>query len=101
MFKPFQPPLRKSAAQPDPADLIVIPESDDDEEGEEEKPHRPYKKRKLLVHDVDKSPPTPKIAVSAAALAPRKPLLPVKNSVELKASEEDSEESEGYYTVLW
>lgn len=97
MFKPFKPPLLKSVAKSAPIAPIDLTESDD------EPVHRPYKKRKLLVHVVEDSPPLI-IAphVSSAVLIPRKPLLVVKNSNELKSTQDASVEGpEGYYMVLW
>ena len=76
MFKPFKPPLLKKIEKP-AADLT---ESD----LELEIQHRPYKKRKLLIHTVEETPPKAAPIASQAALAPRKPLLVVKNSSEVK-----------------
>jgi DNA repair and recombination protein RAD54B len=92
MFKPFKPPLLKSVAELASIDLT---ESDD-----EPLPH-PSKKRKLLIHVVEDSPP-PARAPSSAVLAPRKPLLVVKNPMDLKSTQDAAAESpEGYYIVLW
>ncbi len=91
MFKPFKPPLLKSIEKPASIDLT---ESD-------EEPH-PSKKRKLLIHVVEDSPPPARTSTSSADLAPRKPLLVVKNPVELKSTQGAAVEGpEGYYIVLW
>jgi DNA repair and recombination protein RAD54B len=97
MFKPFKPPLLKSIAKPASITPIDLTESD------EEPVHRPYKKRKLLVHVVEDSPPPTKApSASSAVLAPRKPLLVVKNPTELRSAHDASAEGlEGYYMVLW
>lgn len=93
MFKPFKPPLLKSVAKPATVDLT---ESDDEAQT------RPYKKRKLLVHIVEDSPPRAIAPVSSAVLAPRKPLLVVKKPADLNAASEGPADSpEGYYMVLW
>ncbi|KAK0124492.1 helicase [Cadophora gregata] len=92
MFKPFKPPALKSAARPVPND-DAVPES----------PPRPAKKRKLLERRIGDSPPKKAVAsVSSGVLAPRKPLIPVKNPEYLKsASEATSDPPESYYQVLW
>jgi DNA repair and recombination protein RAD54B len=97
MFKPFKPPLLKSVAKQGPNTSIDLTKSDD------EPLHRPYKKRKLLIHVVEESPPpTTAPPVSSAVFAPRKPLLVVKNPIELKSTQDASAEGpEGYYMVLW
>jgi hypothetical protein len=93
MFKPFKPPLLKSAAKPASIDLT---ESDDEPQP------RPFKKRKLLIHVVEDSPPPAKTHASSVVLAPRKPLLLVKNPTELNSTQDPSaERPEGYYIVLW
>jgi DNA repair and recombination protein RAD54B len=92
MFKPFKPPLLKSIARSE--DPISIPDSDSDQES------RPAKKRKLLIVE-EKSLPT-KAPSSSAALAPRKPLLVVKNLIETnKSADVQCEGPEGYYLILW
>jgi hypothetical protein len=94
MFKPFKPPLLKKIEMP-AADLI---ESD----SEPEIQNRPYKKRKLLIHTVEESPPKAAPIASQAALAPRKPLLVVKNLSEVKEPTSSAPDGpEGYYIVLW
>jgi DNA repair and recombination protein RAD54B len=97
MFKPFKPPLLKSVAKPTPSAPIDLTGSDD------EPIHHPYKKRKLLIHIVEDSPPpTNAPPASLAALAPRKPLFVVKNSNDLNSTRNASAEGpEGYYMVLW
>lgn len=97
MFKPFKPPLRKSVGNSAPVAPIDLTESDD------EPVHHPYKKRKLLIHIIeDSSPPTKAPPASSAVLAPRKPLLVVKSSNELKSTQDAPVEGlEGYYMVLW
>ncbi|KAN0114822.1 SNF2 family N-terminal domain containing protein [Hyaloscypha variabilis] len=97
MYKPFKPPLLKSAAKSASTAPIDLTESDD------EPLHRPYKKRKLLIHVVEDSPPPTKAPPpSSAVLAPRKPLILVKNSIELRSTQDASAEApEGYYMVLW
>jgi DNA repair and recombination protein RAD54B len=95
MFKPFKPPLLKSVQKQKP----IVVDSDDDEDDIQV---RPFKKRKLLYVDVDKVPDSPPKKSSSAVNAPRKPLLPVKNSIETKKSSNDVAEGlEGYYMVLW
>ncbi|KAJ5042784.1 uncharacterized protein L3040_004177 [Drepanopeziza brunnea f. sp. 'multigermtubi'] len=94
MFKPFKPPRLKSVARPASIDVddIEILES----------PPRPYKKRRLLEHIVEDSPPKKAPLTSSAVLAPRKPLLPVKNPLEAKPRPESQAGSpESYYMVLW
>jgi DNA repair and recombination protein RAD54B len=93
MFKPFKPPLLKSVVKPVSIDLT---ESDDEPQP------RPFKKRKLLIHVVEDSPPPATTQASSAVLAPRKPLLVVKNPTELKSTQDASVDGpEGYYIVLW
>jgi DNA repair and recombination protein RAD54B len=95
MFKPFKPPLLKKVEKPAPVDLTA---SDSDPEIQ----HRPYKKRKLLIHRVEESPTKTAPIASPAVLASRKPLLVVKNPSETKEPpSSDSEGPEGYYIVLW
>jgi len=95
MFKPFKPPLLKSAQKDKP----IVVDSEDDEDDIQV---RPFKKRKLLYVDVDKVPDSPPKKSSSAVNAPRKPLLPVKNPTETKKSASDGAEGlEGYYMVLW
>jgi DNA repair and recombination protein RAD54B len=98
MNKPFRPPLLKSRPKAEAINLTRIPESDD----ESEINPRPYKKRKLLVHIVDDSPPSKITPSSSAVQAPRKPLLVVKNPSKPKTIvKESSVGLEGYYMVLW
>jgi DNA repair and recombination protein RAD54B len=98
MNKPFRPPLLKSRPKAEEIDLTRIPESGD----ESEINPRPYKKRKLLVHVVDDSPPSKITPSSSAVHAPRKPLLVMKNPSESKAiAKETPTGLEGYYMVLW
>lgn len=97
MFKPFKQPLLKRIVQSAPNDLTNVPESDSDEQPE----IRPAKKRRLI-HVVVDSPPPKQAAASSGVLAPRKPLLVVKNPIETKLPAGDSPASpEGYYMVLW
>jgi DNA repair and recombination protein RAD54B len=98
MFKPFKPPLIKSITKPAPVDIdLTVPDSDSDADSQP----RPPKKRRLI-HVVEDSPPLNRTATSSAVLAPRKPLLVVKNPAEAKPSTEDSTDGpEGYYMVLW
>jgi len=98
MFKPFRPPQPKAAVprvEKKPIDLTV---SDSEDDGQQ----RPYKKRKLLEH-IPESPVKKVVVSSAAASAPRKPLLVVKNSLDANKGSESStsEAPEGYYLVLW
>ncbi|KAE8451950.1 hypothetical protein EG329_002114 [Mollisiaceae sp. DMI_Dod_QoI] len=96
MYKPFRPPLLKNFAPKKPVEVERIPESDDESDA------RPYKKRKLLVHVVEDSPPKKAVTASAGVSAPRKPLLVVKNSSEPKSSLDSQDDyPEGYYMVLW
>ncbi|KAG4430634.1 hypothetical protein IFR05_013883 [Cadophora sp. M221] len=92
MFKPFKPPALKSSARSAPIDDSV-PES----------PPPPAKRRKLLVHVIEDSPPKKAIApVSSGVLAPRKPLIPVKNQIQSKPADNSSSDcAESYYQVLW
>jgi DNA repair and recombination protein RAD54B len=97
MFKPFKPPLLKPVPKPTEIDLTIA-ESDCEDEAYE---HRPAKKRRLI-HVVDDTPPAPKATISTAALAPRKPLLIVKNITDTSSGDRVSGDGhEGYYTVLW
>lgn len=101
MFKPFKPPLLKSVVKSSRNSFldtdsgpISIPDSDSEPES------RPLKKRKLLI--VEDRPPPINTSSSSAALAPRKPLLVVKNPTETKTiADVESEGPEGYYMVLW
>jgi DNA repair and recombination protein RAD54B len=101
MFKPFKQPLLKSVVKPSRSSIleadagpISIPDSDSEPES------RPLKKRKLLI--VEDQPPSTKASSSSAALAPRKPLLVVKNPTETKKiTDVETEDPEGYYMVLW
>lgn len=96
MYRPFKPPLLKNFAPRKAIKEERIPESDDESEV------RPYKKRKLVVHGVNDPSPVKPVAVSAAVLDPRKPLLAIKNSIEPKAASQSSNDCpEGYYMVLW
>ncbi|KAL2074592.1 hypothetical protein VTL71DRAFT_8370 [Oculimacula yallundae] len=89
MYKPFKPPAIKSAAKPTATEYSV-PDSPP-----------PAKRRKLLVHVIEDSPPKKAIA-SSSVLAPRKPLLPVKNPIQAQPVEESSPDCpENYYQVLW
>lgn len=75
---------------------MTISDSEDDVQ------ERPFKKRKLLVHIVEDSPPKKTAFVSAAASAPRKPLLLVKNpAIPKPHADAASDGLEGYYLVLW
>lgn len=93
MFKPFKPPLLKRIEKPASIDLTG-------NESDSQAP--PYKKRRLI-HVVEDSPPRKAIPpVSSAIIAPRKPLLVVKNPTESKQpASASSEGPEGYYIVLW
>ena len=71
-FKPFKPPLLKKVEDPASVDLTVS-------DSEPEIQHRPYKKRRLLIHTVEDSPPKTLLPASQAVYAPRKPLLAVNN----------------------
>lgn len=94
MFKPFKPPLLKKVGQPIPIDSKV-PDSDDESQP-------PNKKRRLLVHYVQDSPPKPLRTSTVAASTPRKPLLAINNPVKTNSSSfVASEGPEGYYMVLW
>jgi DNA repair and recombination protein RAD54B len=96
MYRPFKPPMMRTFAPKKAAEEEErIPESDDESEV------RPFKKRKLLV--VDHPAPVKAVPVSSAGvLAPRKPLLAVKNSSEPKSASQLSNDCpEGYYMVLW
>ena len=103
MFKPFKPPQPKRPQQAT-IDLTSVPDSDTEivPDSDEEFQTRPFKRRRLLVHEVegpslDKAPTS-----SSAAKAPRKPLLVVKNPTVVKPGEASiSEGPEGYYLVLW
>jgi DNA repair and recombination protein RAD54B len=95
MLKPFRPPLIKKVEQPVSVDLTAS-DSDAELQG------RPYKKRKLHVHVVEDSPPKKAPIISKASLAPRKPLLVVKNPSETTDPLLPPDEGpEGYYMVLW
>ncbi|CZT49781.1 probable RDH54 Protein required for mitotic diploid-specific recombination and repair and meiosis [Rhynchosporium secalis] len=91
MFKPFKPPASRSVARPAPTEDRV-PDSPP-----------PAKRRKLLSHVIEDSPPKKTIApASSGVLAPRKPLIPVKNPVQAKPVDGSSSECpENYYMVLW
>jgi len=93
-MKPFRPPLLKKVEKQAKIDLT---DSDPDDVIE----HRPYKKRKLLERTVPESPTKNFVLASSAAIAPRKPLLVVKNPAEIEPKSADSESPEGYYIVLW
>jgi DNA repair and recombination protein RAD54B len=106
MFKPFRPPLLKGVPRPAPvraevdtSDTQIISDS------EEEILTRPTKKRRLLIHEVDEAPKTKVPIASAAASAPRKPLLVVPNSAEpskaTNAPPTNVAPVEKYYLVLW
>jgi DNA repair and recombination protein RAD54B len=95
MFKPFKPPLLKKIEQPVSVDLTTS-------DSEPEIQHRPYKKRKLLIHDVEQKLTKTLPVASKAASAPRKPLLLVRNPNETKEPATSPPEGpEGYYMVLW
>lgn len=97
MFKPFKPPaLLKKVEKPVSVDLTA---SDSDSEIQ----YRPYKKRKLLTHTVEELAKKTLTPASQAVNAPRKPLLVVKNPVDIKeaAPSAPKEGPEGYYMVLW
>lgn len=104
MFKPFRPPLLKSAPKPSKpvdefSDVQVISDS------EEEILTKPVaKKRRLLIHNVEEAPEIRAPIASSAANAPRKPLMVVKNPVEATQALTTSENPtsiDGYYLVLW
>jgi len=92
MFKPFKPPALKSTATAAATD-DAVPDS----------PPPPAKRRKLLELRIEDSPPKKAVApVSSGVLAPRKPLIPVKNPVQVKpAADPASDYPESYYQVLW
>jgi hypothetical protein len=98
MFKPFKPPLLQSS------DKQPLGNSHKSKLEPEFQP-RPHKRRKLLVHYVEDSPPKTLPTASAAVNAPRKPLLMIKNPTETNKSVEvatvASDCPEGYYMVLW
>lgn len=97
MFKPFKPPaLLRKVEKPVSVDLTAS-------DSESEIQHRPYKKRRLLVHTVEEPVKKTLPPASQAVNAPRKPLLVVKNTVDNKeaASSALAEGPEGYYMVLW
>lgn len=101
MFKPFKPPLLKRIqSKSAPIDLTESSDHGSESESDEEPTHRPAKRRRLLVHVVEDSPPRPKIQTSSAVSAPRKPLI-VKSTNEPKPAQPDSQSPEGYYMVLW
>ena len=98
MFKPFKPPLsRPPLEKARTIDLTIELDSESDTGLE---PTRPYKKRKLLVHDVIPDSPPKKVFASSGVNAPRKPLL-VKQNNELKLTKVEEIGPEGYYRVLW
>ncbi|KAH7360721.1 SNF2 family N-terminal domain-containing protein [Rhexocercosporidium sp. MPI-PUGE-AT-0058] len=91
MFKPFKPPALKVSNRPASNDDSV-PDS----------PPPPAKRRKLLVHVIEDSPPKAIAPVSSGVLAPRKPLIPVKNPIEATpVAESSSDCPQNYYQVLW
>jgi len=96
MFKPFKPPLLKQVEKSAPVDLTVS-------DSECEEVPRPYKKRKLLVHNVEERVTKTVAPSSQAASAPRKPLLVVKSLIESKESTSSASDGgfDGYYLVLW
>ena len=94
MFKPFKPPLLKKIENSVSVDLTVS-------DSELEIQHRPYKKRKLLIHEVEQKPTNIPPVASQAASASRKPLLLVANPSETKEPVLSPKSSEGYYMVLW
>jgi len=104
MFKPFKPPLLKRP-QPSTVDLTIVPDSDTEivPDSDEEVQARPFKKRKLLVHEVQGPSPERVPAISLAARAPRKPLLVVKNPTNVQVDDVCSAADglERYYMVLW
>ncbi|KAG9246250.1 SNF2 family N-terminal domain-containing protein [Calycina marina] len=103
LFKPFKPPMLVGKRQQTPIDLASVPDSDVEviPESDDEVQPRPYKKRKLLVHEVDVSIEKASM-LSSAAKAPRKPLLVVNKPVNTKSEDQAGAEGvEGYYIVLW
>ncbi|KAK2630268.1 hypothetical protein QTJ16_001088 [Diplocarpon rosae] len=91
MFKPFKPPALRSIAKATPADI-----------DEAESQLRPSKKRRLLEHVIEESPPKKTIFKSSGVSAPRKPLILVNNPVETKQrAEANPNDQESYYMVLW
>lgn len=96
MFKPFKAPQPR-AVPPVEIDLTRIPDSETDTD---EEPARPYKKRKLLIHDVIPDSPPKKVIASAAVNAPRKPLLVKTNNV-VKEDKAEKGGYEGFYHVVW
>ena len=104
MFKPFKPPLPKRPQQAT-VDLTIVPDSDTEivPDSDEEIQARPFKKRRLLVHEVQGPQPEKAPTASIAARAPRKPLLVVKDPINLQVDNASSatEGPEGYYMVLW
>ncbi|TAQ89042.1 hypothetical protein B7494_g2636 [Chlorociboria aeruginascens] len=104
MFKPFKPPLLKGPPMPTQTAIDLTDDDDDFDSG----PPRPHKKRKLLVHIINDSPPKEIPTVLAAVSMPRKPLLIVKNENSSQTLPANSgsqgaggESPEGYYMVLW
>jgi DNA repair and recombination protein RAD54B len=104
MFKPFKQPLLKRIEKPAPASIDLNADIDVDltiSDSDQEREARPQKKRKLLLHVVEDSPPKA-LPISKAVNAPRKPLLTVKNPIESRQpSSNTSDFLEGYYNVLW
>jgi DNA repair and recombination protein RAD54B len=95
--KPFKPPLLKQVPKPAVRDV-------QDDSFEDSSPPRPAKKRRLLIHVVDDSPPQSRTLPthSLAVNAPRKPLLSVANHVAAaQAASPLSDGQEGYYLILW
>lgn len=95
--KPFKPPLLKQAPKP------VVRNAQDDL-SETSSPPRQAKKRRLLIHVVDDSPPQSRTLPthSPAVNAPRKPLLNITNPVAAaQAASTPCDGREGYYLVLW
>ncbi|KAI6709305.1 hypothetical protein PZA11_002224 [Diplocarpon coronariae] len=91
MFKPFKPPAIRSVTRPVPVDV-----------DEAESPPRPTKKRRLLEHVIEDSPPKKTLFKTSGVSAPRKPLIPAKNSIESKTQVETNlNDQESYYMVLW
>jgi DNA repair and recombination protein RAD54B len=98
--KPFKPPLLKQVPKPAVRDVQDV----QDDPFETSSPPRPAKKRRLLIHVVDDSPPQSRTRPthSPAANAPRKPLLSVTNPVAAaQAASPPSDGQEGYYLILW
>jgi DNA repair and recombination protein RAD54B len=97
MFKPFKPPLPKPVTRTEKTEVdLTVSDSED------EVLHRPYKKRKLLMHIIEDSPPKKAVVTSAVSNAPRKPLLVVRNATDSKQVQSTSSATpEGHYSVLW